>query len=307
LLDDSNAAKDEMDKVKKKLKTLLRQGEEAPAQFAWPAGYPEPSIVQKYVVQLMKFHRKVMRQNYSKLYGGASSSLNAIANLGEKEKGKEKADTAAPTGSAISQATATSSIQARWCCGEDAELFKERWEKLFAEFCDSEKVDPSKISELYDTMKFDALHNRQFLEWVFTPSKALLEEEDMAMTAEPAENKIPSMSSDRSSSLDAKTLSIPKIPSEAKLSDSKSPSPSKNSSHSKRNDQDGKPKDKKKPTDTQEEKAPVASSEKATTGRSLHQRVFRRKSVMTGVKPSEEAPEPVGYRYALFLASLIIE
>jgi len=180
LLDDSNAAKDEMDKVKKKLKTLLRQGEEAPAQFAWPANMPEPSIVQKYVVQLMKFHRRVMRSNYSKLYGGASHSLNAIANPGDKEKGGSFSS----MGNAISQATATSSIQARWCCGEDAELFRERWEKLFSEFCDGEKVDPSKISELYDTMKFDALHNRQFLEWVFTPSQSILAEEEEAIAAE---------------------------------------------------------------------------------------------------------------------------
>jgi len=180
LLDDSNAAKDEMDKVKKKLKTLLRQGNEAPAQFAWPANMPEPSIVQRYVVQLMKFHRRVMRYNYSKLYGGASSSLsNNLANPGDKDKIEHSSST-----NSLSQVTATSSIQSRWCCGEDAELFKERWEKLFGEFCDGEKVDPSKISELYDTMKFDALHNRQFLEWVFTPSKEILAEEEEAIAAE---------------------------------------------------------------------------------------------------------------------------
>ncbi|CZT13309.1 related to S. pombe protein Asp1p [Rhynchosporium agropyri] len=238
LLDDSNAAKDEMDKVKKKLKGLLRQGNEAPPQFAWPANMPEPSIVQRYVVQLMKFHRRVMRANYSKLYGGASSSLNAIANPGDKEKPE-----ASTNGGSLSQATATSNIQSRWCCGEDAELFKERWEKLFGEFCDGEKVDPSKISELYDTMKFDALHNRQFLEWVFTPSKTILAEEEEAIAAESK----------------------------------------------------GIEKQKEQPREHEREEKDVESQtvpmEKSETNKSLHRRMFRRRSLMVGAKGAEESPE----------------
>ncbi|KAF2145144.1 uncharacterized protein K452DRAFT_356452 [Aplosporella prunicola CBS 121167] len=169
LLDDSNAAKDEMDRVKKKLKILLRQGNKAPPQFAWPDNMPEPFIVVRKVVELMKFHRKVMRHNFTKLKSGAASSLINAAKAGTE-------GTSNGNGS-LPQPQVIDSIQSRWCSGEDPELFRERWEKLFKEFCDEEKVDPSKISELYDTMKFDALHNRQFLEWLFTPDDSLLEEE----------------------------------------------------------------------------------------------------------------------------------
>lgn len=175
LLDDSNAAKDETDKVKKKLKGLLRKGNERPAQFAWPEKMPEPSEVQTRVVQLMNFHRRVMQYNYGKLYSGAATSLSGISNPSTEKLTGE--GSSASISSALSHANAVNSIQSRWCSGEDAELFRERWEKLFSEFCDGEKVDPSKISELYDTMKFDALHNRQFLEWVFTPPRGMLEEE----------------------------------------------------------------------------------------------------------------------------------
>ena len=169
LLDDSNAAKDEMDKVKKKLKGLLRQGKQAPEQFSWPRdGTPEPYVIVRHVVELMNFHRRVMRHNFAKLRTEAQSSLENV-NRNANDAGIPDNDSTSGGGSDLK------TIQARWCAGEDAELFKERWEKLFDEFTDAERVDPSKISELYDTMKFDALHNRQFLEWVFTPRDGMIQ------------------------------------------------------------------------------------------------------------------------------------
>lgn len=176
LLDDSNAAKDVMDKVKKKLKTLLRAGNKAPPQFAWPKDTPEPYIVARQVVDLMRFHQRVMNHNFKKIDSEAVSSLTAIASPPSQ-----------PTtpGQSLHQHTNVNHIQSRWCCNEGPELFKERWEKLFKEFADADKVDPSKISELYDTMKFDALHNRAFLEWVFTPDATFIDEESIIDTLRP--------------------------------------------------------------------------------------------------------------------------
>ena len=163
LLDDSNAAKDLMDKVKKKLKLLLREGS-APSQFAWPKdNIPEPSVVLGTLVELMKFHRNVMRHNFHRLDSLSRRSSATSSHSADNPTSLDQFDSHTDN-------AALASIQGRWCAGEDPMLFKERWEKLFAEFCDTEKVDPSKFSELYDSMKFDALHNRQFLEWVFMPS-----------------------------------------------------------------------------------------------------------------------------------------
>lgn len=134
LLDDSNAAKELMDKVKKKLKPLLRIGQEAPTEFTWPTNMPQPYLVMKRVCELMRYNKTIMEYHFETM---------------SAEKLTEMQDV--------------------WCCAEDAKLFKERWDKLFAEFTTVEKVDPSKISELYDTMKFDALHNRAFLEKIFYP------------------------------------------------------------------------------------------------------------------------------------------
>jgi hypothetical protein len=234
---------------------------------------PEPAEVQTRVVQLMNFHRKVMQHNYSKLYSGAVNSLTALNNPSSEkvngENGSGGSLTSLGSVGSLSQVSAVNNIQARWCCGEDAELFKERWEKLFVEFCDGEKVDPSKISELYDTMKFDALHNRQFLEWVFTPPKSMLEEEYGLSTTQ---------GKDKSSSPQPSTQSK-----DGKLDIS----PSGKEADEGKLSEDSRP-------DRGTERTPTEKHDKHERESSSHKsvkRIFRRRSFLSGLRSGGEAAE----------------
>lgn len=133
LLDDSNAAKDLMDDVKKRLKILLRPGEpEKRPELTWPKSMKkEPVEVVKEVIELLSSFRAIMHKNFKTM----------------------DVDT----------------IQEQWCCDDEPWLFRERWDKLFEDFCDVEqkKFDPSRVSELYDTIKYCALHHRTFLFSIF--------------------------------------------------------------------------------------------------------------------------------------------
>lgn len=51
----------------------------------------------------------------------------------------------------------------KWCCGDSKQAFTERWRNLLASF----KGDPSRIFDLYDTLKYDQIHHRQHLQHVF--------------------------------------------------------------------------------------------------------------------------------------------
>ncbi|KAI9611475.1 hypothetical protein H4Q26_008425 [Puccinia striiformis f. sp. tritici PST-130] len=129
LLDDSNAAKEPMDRVKKRLKVLLRHNQGI--EVDWPIADKEPFDVVQEVIVTLQEQRDVMHTNWETL---------------DVEQ-----------------------IQSRWCCGECPVLFRERWEKLFSDWCDG-ALDPSRVCELYDSLKYDSLHNRTFLETIFSSS-----------------------------------------------------------------------------------------------------------------------------------------
>ncbi|KAF9429332.1 hypothetical protein BGZ76_001449 [Entomortierella beljakovae] len=131
MLDDSNAAKEKTDLVKKQLFELLQPDQADAMERLWPKGMDNHSDLVQDIILAMRKLRETMRKNFKVLD--------------------------------------VESIQKAWCCYESPSLFYERWEKIFGEFADGDRTDfdPSKVSELYDSLKYDALHNRIFLESIF--------------------------------------------------------------------------------------------------------------------------------------------
>ncbi|KAJ3070146.1 hypothetical protein HK102_006746, partial [Quaeritorhiza haematococci] len=106
-----------------------------PTRVTIPNNQNHPAYLVEEIAGVMRDMRDIMRENYRKLD--------------------------------------VTTVQNRWCCAENPGLFKERWEKLFKDFCDVEKgqFDISKVSELYDSLKYDLLHNRKFIESIFASPK----------------------------------------------------------------------------------------------------------------------------------------
>ncbi|KAG0377040.1 hypothetical protein BGX24_006802, partial [Mortierella sp. AD032] len=131
MLDDSNAAKEKTDAVKQELYELLQRDNPEGLEELWPRGKADPGELVQDIIVAMRKLREIMRKNFKEY------DIDAI--------------------------------QKSWCCYESPSLFYERWEKIFEEFADVERseFDPSKVSELYDSLKYDALHNRPFLETIF--------------------------------------------------------------------------------------------------------------------------------------------
>ncbi|KAI8971624.1 histidine phosphatase superfamily-domain-containing protein [Mycotypha africana] len=156
LLDDSNAAKDQADAVKRQLKGLLRPGNDIPewmlAQLGWSPKLPQPHVVLEEIATIMGRMQRIMNENW------ATKDVD--------------------------------NIQRRWCCLDSPLLFKERWERMFQNFAstvtgdESDEAemrrlthpdnypDPSWIPALYDSLKYDALHNRPFLQTIFSDETA---------------------------------------------------------------------------------------------------------------------------------------
>ncbi|KAJ1928186.1 inositol hexakisphosphate and diphosphoinositol-pentakisphosphate kinase [Tieghemiomyces parasiticus] len=137
MLDDSNMAKDQMDQVKSRLKAFFKAHEADPAVsrgFDLPEEMRDPQTFVRGVYDLLTRVTRNMRKNLES-----------------------------------PQVQAGILRDYHWCCQENVALFRERWEKLLQDFgrVEKNKYDPGKVGELYDSLKYDALHNRPLMDRIF--------------------------------------------------------------------------------------------------------------------------------------------
>ena len=142
MLDDSNAAKERIEAVKCRLQQILTP--EGIGNITIPKAITEEGGPEKYVAKVLDI-LTVARSNLRR---------NFIVTA-PKYEGK-------------------------WCCDENALLFRERWEKLFKDFLDDNRgFEPAKVSDLYDSLKYDLVHHRAWCEEIFhgeVDGKELLKE-----------------------------------------------------------------------------------------------------------------------------------
>jgi inositol hexakisphosphate/diphosphoinositol-pentakisphosphate kinase len=146
LLDDSNAAKDLMDDVKKRLKILLRPGEsEKRPELIWPKSMNKEPVE---VLRVSPLIVSIYKEENQFCTGGCRVAQRFQSHYGsEFRHSRDREDSGAMVShveNALDRLTSTLSR----CCGDEPWLFRERWEKLFEDFCDvkPEKFDPSRVS-----------------------------------------------------------------------------------------------------------------------------------------------------------------
>ncbi|KAI8323080.1 hypothetical protein GQ54DRAFT_316858 [Martensiomyces pterosporus] len=150
MLDDSTVAKDEMEVAKSQLRDFFN--------------FPGPLSENPYYSPSMKLPKDMGKHPRAFLQKTCDIMCRLIERMERNfdDLGKDGA----------------SELQHEWCCNETADLFRERWKKILNDFQLVDKktgevlYDPAKVGELYDSLKYDALHNRHFLERIFmSPEK----------------------------------------------------------------------------------------------------------------------------------------
>jgi inositol hexakisphosphate/diphosphoinositol-pentakisphosphate kinase len=93
-----------------------------------------------------------------------------------------------------SQARELRTPSERWCCSESPALFIERWEKHFRDVLDVANggdsagiVDLARFNDLYDSIRYDAIHHRAFLLHMFVGGGSLTMRIEEALEKDPSE------------------------------------------------------------------------------------------------------------------------